>query len=270
MLDNPFLQELKDEYTNLRKKGIGRQEAVAALMSKYREELTKGDYDDGKLFWVGLADAQFSVKELSSEVAEKGTDALKSLAQMGIVSARSVDRRLKNYACAPMPERAKIKDRPKYCCSWAKGDVFAYRLSGPEAEAVGLDGQYVIIRSVDTIYFGDGRLLPVVTLSLWNTASEPVNADAVKTAQLLILTYGRFGLPENLFEYRAIIMFQSKAQEKKLALKYLGNICDIEMPHNEVVIKGPGKTAMLCPATMDRDVAAFWKMHNYAVNNLCT
>ena len=270
MLNNPFLAELKDEYINFRKKGISRQETVVALMDEYREELTVGHDDDGKLFWIGLADAQFSVKELSSEVAEKGTDALRSLVQMGIVSAKSADRRLKNYACAPMPEREKIKGRPKYRCSWAKGDVFAYRLSGQKVQAVGLDGKYVIIRLVDTIDDGDGLLLPVVTLSLWDDVSEPVNADAFKTAKMLILTYGRFGLPKNLFEYRAVIIFSSKAQENKLALKYLGNICDVEMPQNEVVIKGPGLTAMLCPTAMDRDVAAYWKMHNYAVNNLCT
>ena len=121
-----ILYDLKTEYPQLRREGCSREEAVNTLMERYNAELTTGAEDDGLLFWVGLADAQYQLKELSEEVAGKALDALAQIRKTDWdVCPGDLDRREKRYAEAPMPERKVGKPRT-FCCNWQIGDTYAW------------------------------------------------------------------------------------------------------------------------------------------------
>ena len=167
----PFLYDLKTEYPQLRREGCSREEAVKTLMERYNTELTIGAEDDGLLFWVGLADAQYQLKELSEEVAGKALEALDRIQETDWdVCKGDLERRRKKYAQAPMPERKVGKPRPPFCCDWKFGDTYAYQLKGPYAERMNLDGTYALLRTVHNTEW-IGRIVPIVTITFSASAA---------------------------------------------------------------------------------------------------
>lgn len=268
--DFPMIDEVKAEYRKLRENGLGRDDAVKELQLSYHSELTIGNQDDGLLFWIGLADAQYALKELSEEVAQQGLYAIRKLEQYfcGITSG-DIARRIQRYSGKPMPERKNIRKPKRFRCEWNIGDTFAYQLSGPMVEEFNLTGKFAILRKVDDIEFGDGRLLPIVTVSIWDSEPLPHNSVTFSKASMLALGYGRFQTPKNLYEYRAMVLFKNKKQIASLNLEYLGNFSDISMPENEIFFKEPARNMMLCPEYIDRDCCDFWKMHNYLAELQC-
>ena len=61
----PILHEIKEDYIKFRQEGNSRDQAVTLLIHSYAREIALGKADDGHLFWIGLADAQYYRKELS-------------------------------------------------------------------------------------------------------------------------------------------------------------------------------------------------------------
>ena len=265
----PLVSEIKEEYIKLRQGGTGRAEATEMLKRSYSRELTSGQRDDGILFWIGLADGQYAVQELSEEVAKAATNALEALMHSGVsIATNDIRRRFMHYSNAPMPEQQQVQAPRKYRCTWKKGDVFAYLLSGQLAITQGIAGKYVILRVVDVVEFDDGAQRPVAMLTMWDSDLESWDPVVFSQMHSMILAYGRYGMPSSLFEYRAVIWFRTHAQEKKVPLKYLGNILDMEAPSDEGSFLEPQKLMMLCPEHFDRDCVNFWRVHTYVVQNL--
>lgn len=264
--DLPMLSEIKNEYIRCRQNGSNRHEATYTLIEKYVNELVTGVADDSLVFWIGLADGQYSQKELTTDVAQ---NALHSLDQIELldweITPRDISLRRTRYAEAPMPER-KIRKSEKYRCSWKIGDTFAYLLSGEETDACGLSGKYVLLRKVDELEFGDGRLLPVVTFTIWDDHILPSSAEEFRRNPILRLVSGRFGLSFNVHEYRAELLIKSQKSLDKLQLIYLGNFMNIPMPPDELIIRNPGRVMLVIPEQLNQDCCAFWRWHNRSVN----
>lgn len=257
-----ILSEIKDEYITLRQDGLTRSQAIEKLMQKYQYEISEGTEDDGLLFWIGLADAQYSVKELSAEVAKEGMRAIDAIEQTDFEIAPSdLKTRREHYSAAPMPEKEKVRRPKKFRCSWKMGDTFAYMLSGSDAEAAGLTGRYVIFRKVDELEFGDGRLLPVLTVTMWDNQELPHNAEQFQRLPMLKLEHGRLGLPSSLFEYRVELIIQSKRELSKIPFIYLGNFANVTMPDDEAIIRHPGMIMMCSLERMARACCFYWKHH---------
>ena len=261
--DFPLVLEVKDAYISIRRDGNNRVDAVRLLTEKYIQEIQSGAEDDGLLFWVGLADGQVRLKELTFEVAEKGLSAIQSLAHNGLnIYPGDLTRRQAQYKSAPMPEQTVRKSAKKFRCNWSMGDTFAYQLSGEDAVKMGIAGKHILLRKVDALEFGDGRLLPVVTLSLWGDNQLPYTAQDFRKAPFLRVQSRLFGqCTSKMYEYRVEIIIQSKRQLDALGLKYLGNFQDIQMPENEIIYRDPGYVMMLLPKQMDRDCCTFWNIH---------
>lgn len=259
-----ILGDLKNEYANLRQNGTNRNDAVQILMERYNNELTIGAEDDGLLFWVGLADAQYALKELSAEVSAQGLAALEQLeTAIPEITPGDLQRRRKQYACAPMPERTQVRKPKKFRCQWQIGDTFAYQMTGPEADASGIAGDYVLLRKVDEIE-NVGRIVPVVTLTHWKDAQLPTNAVEFQRVPILRLCHGRLDSPAAAYEYRTEILFTREKQVKDLQLRYLGNFADVPMPADEYYPRRPGCVLMLSPQEIDEELNFYcYKLQNY-------
>lgn len=241
----PMLLEVKDEYIDLRKRGKSRQMATEEMQEKYAEEITLGASDDGLLFWVGLADGQSAYKELTLEVAEQALRSLDALEKLDWdIAPGDITHRKEKYHTAPMPEHKFGKPRKKFRCTWKIGDTFAYQLAGMDAEKLGINGQYILIRKVSNQEHSDGRLLPVVTLSLWNQDRLPQGKEDLLSVPQLKITRGRMGLPRNKYEYRTELIIKNQKELDATPLIYLGNFEDVPMPADEVVIEGAGYIIM--------------------------
>lgn len=264
--DLPMLSEIKNEYIRLRCDGKSREDSVKSMVQSYSNENVIGFEDDALIFWIGLADAQYSRKELEKEVAQKAISALDRLEQLDWnITPGDIYRRRLRYAQAPMRER-KIGKAKKFRCTWKMGDTFAYKLSGPETDVCGLSDKYVLLRKVDELEFGDGRLLPVVTFTIWEEPMLPTTADEFRRQPILRLVSGRLGFPRTLHEYRGEILVTTKKKLDALSLIYLGNFPDVPMPTDEVIIRDPGRVMLVSPERLDADCCMFWRWHNR--NNL--
>lgn len=259
-----MLGDIKSEYAKLRQNRKSRDQAVQVLMMQYQNELTIGAEDDGLLFWVGLADAQYALKELSAEVAAQGLVALDQLeTAIPEITPGDLQRRRKQYVCAPMPERTQVRKPKKFRCQWQIGDTFAYQMSGPEAEENGIAGDYVLLRKVDEME-NVGRIVPIVTLTHWKEAQLPTNAVEFQRVPILRLCHGRLDSPAAAYEYRTEILFTSEKQVKDLQLRYLGNFADVPMPANEYYPRSPGLVLMLLPQKIDKELTFYCcKLQNY-------
>lgn len=249
-----IIRDLKKEYTNLRQDGQHRDEAVCSLMAQYHDELTTGAEDDGLLFWIGLADAQYALRELSNEVSARGLAALEQL-EVAIpeITPGDIEKRREHYACAPMPERAQVRKHKRFRCQWRIGDTFAYQMSGPEAEKNGAAGEYVLFRKVDELE-SNGSLTPVVTLTHWGKKPLPSNESEFQSVPLLRINHGRMCSPRSTFEYRIEIVITQEKQLERLHLQYLGNFSDVPMPRNEFYYGIAGYVTKMLPKDIDRDI----------------
>lgn len=186
MMDFPVLEEIKDEYIQLRQTGNSREDAVRKLMGSYTDELL--DIEEAPLFWIGLADAQYFRKELSEDVAKKAMTALDNVGGFEWkICLGDLNRRRERYVKAPMPERNVGKPRPKFRCQWRIGDTFAYQLTGQEAKELGIHGKYMLLRKVSEVEFGDGSLYPIVTVSFLGDRTFPTSDEAFMDIPLLKL-----------------------------------------------------------------------------------
>lgn len=261
--DLPIIAEIKEEYEKYRRKGFSREDSVSQLKSCYYSELVMGNDDDGLLFWIGVADAQYACAELSQEVAQKGLTAISVVEGADWnINPNDLSCRRKHYLAAPMPEQILFKRIKKYRCTWNVGDTFAYRLSGDDAKECGLEGRNILLRTIDTLEFGDGRLLPVVTFTMWDNKPLPKSSESFQRLPVLKLVNGRLGLPKSLYEYRAELLITSEKKIDKMSLVYLGNFQDVAMPEDEVIIRDAGTITMVVPERLDWYSCIFWKRNN--------
>ena len=270
----PFLYDLKTEYPQLRRDGCSRSEAVKTLTERYNAELTIGAEDDGLLFWVGLADAQYQLKELSEEVAGKALEALDRIQETDWdVCKGDLERRRKKYAQAPMPERKVGKPRPPFSCGWEIGDTYAYQMKGPEAEQMGISGKYMLLRTVDNELF-DKTVIPVVTVTFWEAKPFPTTVEEFMSKQMLILKRAGnslFDVPG--YVYKTYLNISCKRFLNCLNLEYVGNFPDVPMPDDEVEqiqdntdspvrIMVPTIT-YTHPSRIDMTLGLYWEFNDY-------
>ena len=269
MTEFPVLEEIKDEYVQLRQTGNDRAAAVLKLMESYKYELEDPEEDDAQLFWIGLADAQYYRKELEEDIAQKSLKALNVIAGYDWdICPGDLNRRREHYAKAPMPERKAGKPRPKFRCEWKIGDTFAYQLTSQEAKDLGIFRKYMLLRKVSELECGDGSSSPIVTISLWSKDTLPRNAEEFMSVPLLKLCNGgRNFSPKYNYEYRTEIVIKSRKQLMSIPLLFVGNFPNIPMPADEIIFTTPGEVLLLILDMIEKELCDYWKMHNIFIHN---
>lgn len=260
--DFPVVNQIKNDYTKLRQDGINRDKAVAKLTSSYIREIDIGAEDDGLLFWIGLADAQYALKELSEECARQGITALKQIEQTDRkITPSDLCRRREWYAKAPMPERKQVNKPKRFRCDWKIGDTFAYQLLGTDAEEFGLENRYVLFRKVSEVKSGNGCIVPIVTVSMWDDMPLPTSSDEFVRVPFLKLNHWRAHSPAGLFIYRTEMLIDNKRSLDKLNLQFLGNFSDVTMPKDEFVIDYVGYMDKLALNRINISCCYYWRNH---------
>ena len=267
MTDFPVLEEIKDEYIQLRQAGNSREDAVQKMMESYTDELQ--DAEEIPLFWIGLADAQYFRTELSEDVAQKAISALDAFDSFGWgICSGDLNRRRDHYEKAPMPERNVGKPRPKFRCQWKIGDTFAYQLTGREAKELGIHGKYMLLRKVSEVEFGDGSLYPIVTVSFLGDRTFPTSDEAFMDSPLLKLQEGgRMFSPKDKFEYRTVIIIKNKKKLAETPLQFVGNFMNVQMPTDEIIFTEAGVILMNHLELFETNFCLYWKRHNRLISN---
>lgn len=257
--DYPVLEEILDEYRDLRRSGHSRTESEQILIEHYYPELDCGSEDDALLFWVGLADAQYALKELSESVSQKAKSALDKLAKPEFeITPGDLERRRKRYS-SPMPERKSFGQPRKFRCAWNIGDTFAYRIGGSRAHEMGIDGKFMLVRKVHELECYDGKIRPVVTMSIWDREEMPQNADEFASVPMLKIWGDYANKCKSGFLYRAQLLFSRKKQTEPFV--FVGNFMDVAMPDDEIVVHDSIATPMADIRNLDNMSCLYWSLH---------
>lgn len=260
----PMIEEIREEYRQLRENGKSRDEATETLMKECANEIITGGEDDGLLFWIGLADGQFAVKELTEEVSQMGLASLDRLqALVPELTPGDITRRRERYAQAPMPEK-KVRKRKRYRCSWNIGDTFAYQVSGPEAESLNIAGKYFLFRKVDETEFENGQIIPIATVSLWDKQPFPSTTEEFQSVPFLkVCNGGRCGSSKSDFEYRVAIIIKTTKQLDSMQLQHVGNFPNVTLPEDEIIFTNAWENTLMLPHMIEMECCQFWKSHLY-------
>lgn len=256
-----IIEDIKSEYRSVRENGKSRCEAEEYFISAYNDELTTGAYDDGLLFWIGLAEAQFKNKELSEDVAQKALHSLDNLEKQHMISQADINRCRNKYIQAPMPERKFIK-RKKFQCSWNVGDAYAIKLMSDVAKELGMDGKYAVLHKVDNVVHEDEEILPLVRITIWDDLPNPITEDVFyskKPIKLKPVFFEKNKPVRDKFEYRAQILFTSKKQIKPEVYSFIGHFPKIAHISDELTPENTGAITMLSPKVIGVDCCWYYQ-----------
>lgn len=248
--DCAIIDDIKEEYRSVRENGKTRREAEEYFIAAYNAELSTGAYDDGLLFWIGLAEAQFKNKELSEDIAQKALHSLDIIEKQHALSQANINCCRSKYVQAPMAERKFIK-RKKFQCSWNIGDAYAVKLSSDVAKELAIDGKYAVLHKVNNVDWCDGRILPLVRITIWDNLPNLVTED-IFYSQKPIKLKSIFG-EKHKFQYSAQILFTSKKQIKPEVFQFIGNFPTITFIPNETIPEQVGAIVMMSPKNIDED-----------------
>ncbi len=217
--------DVKEYYMNCLREEMSGEEAEAATVSYFRDELS--DSDDGPVVVLSLAETAWRVGRLS-EVLKKaaidiidtgeGLDRWEAEGKQLLKKRQAVLTKLKEKLLSPQPPEKKIYKYRIYKCEWKIGDVYAYRFESEIAKEKGYYGRYLLIQKVDEGSWYPGHVVPIVYFRITKDTSLP-SIDDIKNIECL-----KIGLGETTssYRYRGKILNTSKKIIPK-TLIYLGN-----------------------------------------------
>ena len=129
--------DIKEEYIDQLYKGIDSHTITRNIQESYADAIK--DEDDAPIFWIALADVQWTYGRLEPAVKEKALYYLKSKRDCIKWNLDELQDKLNR----PQPEKRIIKEKKLFRCSWNVGDVFAYKLTSKYAETKGLVNKYI-------------------------------------------------------------------------------------------------------------------------------
>lgn len=162
LYSNDTTCDVRDTYMDFLKDQMSNEETFDKTLNKFNELI--GDKDEEPLFWFALAETQWKVGRLTSDVKEK---ALMWIEKDGGVALweesgtsgsgwKKTLQELKDKLESPMRSEKKIQ-APKAVNKslWNVGDVYAYQLHKEVSKTHGTYGKYVLIQKI-----GEGSHIP--------------------------------------------------------------------------------------------------------------
>jgi len=138
LYQNDTALDVKDEFEKLFNDGKSVQEITDGLTEEYESIMDCAD--EAPLFWLALADTQWTFGVLLPDVKE---NALRWINELKSQTADTLDgtkqkKSLENLQAkllSPLPSVKKPKKKRIYKCEWKIGDVFAYQLESERPPA---------------------------------------------------------------------------------------------------------------------------------------
>ena len=227
--------DVKEYYMNCLREEMSGEEAEAATVSYFKDELS--DSDDGPVVVLSLAETAWRAGRLS-EVLKKaaidiidtgeGLDRWEAEGKQLLKKRQAVLTKLKEKLLSPQPPEKKIYKYRIYKCEWKIGDVYAYRFESEIAKEKGYYGRYLLIQKVDEGSWYPGHVVPIVYFRITKDTNLPSIKD-INDIECLKIGLGEKE-PKIIYYYRSKLLNTSKRIIPK-SLVYLGNA--------EVIYKNP-------------------------------
>lgn len=219
--------DVKEYYMNCLREEMSAEEAEAAVVSYFGDELA--DSDDGPVVVLALADTAWRVGRLSEKLKEaairiidtgEGLERWEAEGKQLLKKRQDVLQKLKEKLLSPQPPEKKVYKYRLYKCEWKIGDVFAYRFESEIAKEKGYFGKYLLIQKVDEGIWHPGHVVPIVYFRITKNTELPSIND-ISNIECMKIAIGEKE-PEIIYKYRGKILNTSKRIIPK-SLIYLGN-----------------------------------------------
>ena len=155
LYDNDTTEDVRDIYIKSLEEQLSNEEAYRNILEEFEELM--GDDDVEPLFWFALAETQWKVGRLTSEVKEKALEwiardggmALWEESGTGSAGWKKTLDKLKSTLESPMRSEKKIR-KPAVINHnlWETGDVYAYQFHKEESKAYGTYGKYITLQKI--------------------------------------------------------------------------------------------------------------------------
>src|SRR5262249_52929563 len=142
--------DVRDAYRELVANGSSGPEATDRLLREWGEIID--DEDDGPVFWLALAAAQWACGRLEERVKTKAVKIIDNGSSLGLWSEGGDSKMLKQRQAvlaklraqlqSPQPAVKRIRKPPKDECPWTIGGVLAYQLRSGKSVLLHVVGKF--------------------------------------------------------------------------------------------------------------------------------
>lgn len=230
---DPLVFDIVQQYAELRRGKMGREEALKQIEGECSNELA--DADTAPVVRIGLAMALCQKKELTRPVQEKAMEAFRTLIEQGewgeegnAVLRRGMARVAQE---AMLGEEAVFRPRRFYVPDWKIGDTFSHVITDPIAAELGIMGWYFLLRKVGEVTDREGRIGQLVYVSLCPPDCVPTTGEELNSLKYLLADW-IISLSDKRHEYLFEMPFRSRKDVERCNLKRIGCFPDIRLPVN--------------------------------------
>lgn len=222
MFDQPFLSnypiinEIFDDYVNLRSQGFNINDSVTRIKKDWHEELN--DEDDAPFVIIGIALALCQKQELTRQAQNEALAAANTLKNRSMISGSDHDMIISRLSDDRIgKDKAYRPAKRAYDPCWKIGDTFVHAFTQSRAKEMGLCGQYIVIRKVGDYLNYKRQKRELVYITVCSKDSIPKTDE-----ELLALGYLRMMEHDDGWDYLGQLHFTSKKDEERWKLQKIG------------------------------------------------
>ena len=232
--------DVKEYYMNCLREEMSGEEAEAATVSYFKDELS--DSDDGPIVILSLAETAWRVGRLTEALKKAAVDIIdkgeglerwEAEGKQLLKKRQVVLSKLREKLLSPQPPEKKVYKYRIYKCEWKIGDVYAYRFESEIAKEKGYYGRYLLIQKVDEGSWYPGHVVPIVYFRITKDTNLPT-LEEIKDIECIKIA--RKKTPKLIYDYRGKLINSSKRIIPK-SLIYIGNASiinpQIELQHTD-------------------------------------
>ena len=226
--------DVKEEYIDLLKQGIGNEEATNRLIEGYDTE----DEEEGPIFWFALANIQWEYGRLLEKVKKQALYYIESGIELErweedkklYEKRKEVLKELEEKLNSPMPKEKRIVKHKIYKCTWNIGDVYAYKIKENEEYM----GKYIVMIKVGEGKYGKYDICPVVYV--YNKIFDEIpKIEDLKNIPYLTQFYNPSVYKGEYIDmlYKCLIGIENSTKKYINEYEYVANIQNFKLPSNE-------------------------------------
>ena len=229
--------DIRDTYIEFLKQQLSNEDAYHRTFEEYEELIGT---DEEPLFWYALADTQWSVGRLNTEVKEHALDCIQKNAWISnwernqdIIKWKKTLQKLEEKINSPMPPEKKFRKPIEFERNpWSVGDVYAYQFHTDKAIESGFYGKYIVLQKIGNVEYYKG--ITFSAIQVFNKVFDCIPVlEEIDDICILPLVYSPAtdGYPRDVNDYvpsiecymKATMIYEKRNDYPKQYLKFVGN-----------------------------------------------
>ena len=238
MFSNDTTTDVRDTYIQFLRQQLSNEEAYQRTCEEYKELIGT---EEEPLFWYSLADSQWNVGRLTTEVRHKALDFIQRKGGISFWEESSAGRakwegtlqKLEAKITSPMPAEKKYRKPIEFERNpWNTGDIYAYQFHTNKAKENNLYGKYILLQKVGNVEYFEGCVFSAI--QVFNQIFDSIpSLNVIEDVRVLPLVYSpeEADSPQDIADYvpsiewymKATMLYEKKNDYPENYLKFIGN-----------------------------------------------